>query len=86
MGISFPGLSTTPAGALDIGAVQHVDPTGGGSGPTQSGYTYVGRNRQPNQELYPLLHPDQKAQTDWTLPTLVSTVLVGLAGLAIRRG
>ena len=87
MGISFPGLSSTPAGALDIGAVQHVDgASGSGSGPSQSGYTYVGRNRMPNRELYPLVHPDQKAGTDWTLPTLFSTLLAGLAGLAARRG
>ncbi len=87
MGISFPGLSTTPAGALDIGAVQHQDPSGGsGSGPVQSGYTYVGQNRMPNEELYPLVHPDRKPGTDWTIPTLLSTVLAGLAGLAARRG
>ncbi len=87
MGSSFPGLSTTPAGALDIGAVQHIDAAGGGnSGPTPSGYTYVGRNRAPNRELYPLVHPDERATTDWTVPTLLSTILVGLAGLAARRG
>jgi hypothetical protein len=86
MGISFPGLSSTPAGALDIGAVQHVDPSGGGSGPTQSGYTYIGQNRAPNRELYPLIHPNRKEGTDWAIPTLLSTVIAGLAGLAARRG
>jgi hypothetical protein len=86
IGISFPGLSSTPAGALDIGAVQHVDAGGGSCTQTQSGFTYIGQNRKPNRELYPLVHPDQKAGTDWTLPTLFSTVLAGLAGLAARRG
>jgi hypothetical protein len=85
MGISYPGLSSTPAGSLDIGAVQHVDASGG-SGSTQSGYTYIGKNRAPNQELYPLVHPDHKEGTDWAMPTLLSTVIAGLAGLAARRG
>ena len=70
----FLGSSLT-SGSLDAGAIQHSDPAGGGG---VRSYTYIGEAGR--------LTPDQTSGTDWQIPGLASSVLLGLVWFAARRG